>query len=147
MATQSRAARQAAGQKAAATRKRSAAKRSATGTKASARQTTSAARGTARAARSTAKQGARTAGRHADAASSGFQALARQAERAVLIPVGAALEAGDAVVGTVRIYSDRRSAKRELDRFERRGEQAIRRNRRRLEREARSDVDQIRNLV
>jgi hypothetical protein len=141
MATQSTTARQAAGQKAAATRKRNAAKRSATGTKASARQTTGA-------ARSTAKQSARTAGRSAGAANSSLKALTRQAERSlVLIPVGAALEARDAVLSTVRIYADRRSARRELDRLERRGEQAIRRNRRRLEREVRSDIDQIRSLV
>jgi hypothetical protein len=151
MATQTRTARQAAGEKAAPTRKRNAAKRSATGTKASARQTTNAARGTARAARSTAQQSARTAGRRADEASSRLRALTRQAERAVLIPVGAALEARDAVIGTVRIYSDRRTAKRRLDRFERRGERAIRRNRRRFEQGVGSDVqgavDQIRNLV
>lgn len=132
MATQTRTARQAAGNKAAATRRRNAAKRSARTTKTSAKQTTTAARSTARAARSTAKQATRTVEHRAEAASSGLQVLARQAERALLIPVGAALEARDAAVSTVRTYSGRRTAKREFDRFERRGESVLRRNRRRL---------------
>jgi hypothetical protein len=143
MATQTRTARQAAGNKAAATRKRNAATRSARSTKTSAKQTTNAARSTPRGVRSAAKQASRTADRRADAATSGLQVLARQAERAVLIPVGAVLEARDAAVSTVRTYSDRGTAKRELDRFERRGESALRRNRRRLEqqvKEARRDV-------
>lgn len=137
MATQTKTARQAAGSQASATRKRNAAKRSAKSTRTSAKQTTNAARGTARAARSTAKQAARTGDRRPEVAASGLQVLARQAERALLIPVGAALEARDAAVSTVRTYSDRRTAKRELDRFERRGESALRRNRRRLERQVR----------
>jgi hypothetical protein len=132
MATQTRTARQAAGNKAAATRKRNAAKRSARTTKSSAKQTTNAARSTARAAGSTAKQATRTAERRAEAATSGLQVFARQTERALLIPVGAALEARDAAISTVRTYSARRTAKTELDRFERRGERALRRNRRRL---------------
>ncbi len=131
MATQTTTARQAAGNKAAATRKRNAAKRSSARTKASARQTTNAAQSTAHAARSTATQATHTAERRADAAASGLEALARQAERALLIPVGAALEARDAAISTVRTYADRRTAKRELDRFELRGEKALRRNQRR----------------
>ena len=52
----------------------------------------------------------------------------RRAERTmVLIPVGAALEARDAAVKTVRTYTGRRTARRELDRFERRGEKALKR--------------------
>jgi len=144
MATQTTTARQAAGQKAAATRKHNAAKQSATRTKASATQTTKAARSTARSARSTGKQATRTAERRADAATSGLEALARQAERAVLIPLGAALEARDAVLGTVRTYSDPRTARRELDRLELRGERAVRRNRRSLGhqiKETRRDVE------
>jgi hypothetical protein len=54
-----------------------------------------------------------------------------------LIPVGAALEARDAVIDTARTYSDPRRAKRRLDRFERRGATALRRNRRTLEQKAR----------
>jgi hypothetical protein len=132
MATQTRTARQAAGNKAAATRKRNAAKRSARTTKASAKQTSNAASSTAHAARSTAKQAARTAERRAEVATSGLQVFARQAERALLIPVGAALEARDSAVSAVRTFADRRTARLELDRFERRGETALRRSRRRF---------------
>jgi hypothetical protein len=125
MATQTKTARQAAGNKAAATRKRNAANRSATRTKASATQTKNSARSTASAARATATQATRTAGRRADAATSRLESLAHQAERAVLIPVGAALEARDAAVRTVRVYADRRTGRRELNRFERRGARAL----------------------
>lgn len=128
MATETKTQREAAGNKAAATRKRTAANRDATRTKASATQTRNAARSTARAAQSTATQAGRTANRRADAATSSFEALVRQAERAmVLIPVGAALEARDVAVNTVRTYTRRRSARQEFNRFERRGEQALKR--------------------
>jgi hypothetical protein len=156
MATQTTTQRQAAAQKAAATRKRNAAKQSASETKASARrtsttarnsaQTTSqAAKSTARSARSTAEQATRTAARTVDAQATRLEAIARQAERVTLIPIGAALEARDAVVDTVRTYTDSRSAKRQLDRFERRGATALRRDRQSLERTARAtrrDVEQ-----
>lgn len=128
MATETKTQREAAGNKAAATRKRNAAKRSTTRTKTSARQTRTAANSTARAARSTASQATRTAGRRADAAGSSFEALVREAERRlVLIPVGAALEARDKAVKTVRTYTQRRSARVEFNRFERRGERALKR--------------------
>jgi hypothetical protein len=128
MATETKTQREAAGNKAAATRKRNTAERSASRTKASATQTRSAARSTARAARSTATEATRTANRRADAATSSFEALVRQAERAmVLIPVGAALEARDAAVNTVRTLTQPRSARREFNRFERRGEKALKR--------------------
>jgi hypothetical protein len=128
MATETKTQREAAGNKAAATRKRTAAKRDAGRTKASANQTRSAAGSTARAARSTATEASRTANRRVDATASSFEALVRQAERAmVLIPVGAALEARDAAVNTVRTYTQRRSAGREFNRFERRGERALKR--------------------
>jgi hypothetical protein len=145
MATQTRTSRQAAASKAAATRKRTTAKRSATRTKASAKRTASSARTTSRGAQRTARQAARTAGRNADTTVSRLEVFARQAERtAVLIPVGAALELRDAVVDAARTYTDRRRAKRRFDRFERRGETALRRNRRNLERQAkvaRRDVE------
>jgi len=63
--------------------------------------------------------------------------LARDAERLALIPVGAVLEARDVMIDTVRTYSDPRRAKRRLDRFERRGATAMRRNRRTLQHKAR----------
>lgn len=128
MATQTKTEREAAGHKAAATRKRNAAKRSTSQTRASASQTRTAARSTARSARNTATQASRTAGRRADAASSSFEALVREVERvAVLIPVGAALEVRDAAVSTVRTYAARDTARVRFDRFERRGEKALRR--------------------
>lgn len=71
------------------------------------------------------------------------------AERALLIPVGAALEARDRVVGTVgeivTTTSSRSALERQLKRFERRGgaartqlEREVRRTRTRLERETRN---------
>lgn len=128
MATETKTQREAAGNKAAATRKNTAAKRSATRTKSTARQTRSSARGTARSARTTATHAGHTAERRAQAAGSSVEALVREAERRlVLIPVGAALEARDAAVKTMRTYTQRRSAQTELRRFERRGERALKR--------------------
>lgn len=127
--TQTTTQREQAGNRAAATRRRNAAKRSASQTKSSARQTRTAARGTARAARSTATQAGRTAGRRADAAGSSFEALIKQAQRTLVhIPVGAALEARDNAVKTVRSYTDRKSARTRFNKFERRGEKALRRS-------------------
>jgi len=71
------------------------------------------------------------------------------AERAVLIPVGAALEARDRVAGTVGAVvtttRSRRELERQLERFERRGggartqlEREVRRTRTRLERQTRT---------
>jgi hypothetical protein len=136
--------REAAAKKAAATRKRNAAKQNGSRAQASARRTASSARSTARSARSTsrsarttAKQAARTTGRRAGAEATRLEALARQAERALLIPVGAALEARDRAIETAQTYGSRTKAKRRFDRFERRGAAALRRNRRALERDAR----------
>lgn len=127
--TQTHTQREAAGHKGAATRRRTAAKRSSAQTKSSARQTRTAARGTARAARTTANQATRTAERRAGAAGSSLEALVRQAQRAMVhIPVGAALEARDAAVKTVRSYTDRKTASTRFNRFERRGEKALRRS-------------------
>jgi len=137
MAAQTGTARRAAGTKAAASRKRTAAKQSGSRTKASAKQTATSARSTAGSARTTARQASRTAERRADAAATRFEALVRQAERALLIPVGAALEARDSAASTVRTYADRTAAKREFDRFERRGETALRLNTRRVQRQVR----------
>src|ERR1039458_10158372 len=141
MATQTTTQRQAAAKKATATRKRNVAKQSASSPKASARRTSHSARSSAR----TTSQAARTAARSVDAQATRLEALARQAERVALIPVGAALEARDAVVDTVRTYTDSRTAKRQLDRFERRGAAALRRDRQSLERTARAtrrDIEQ-----
>ena len=144
MAAQTKTQRQATAKKAAATRKRNAAKRSSQHTKTSARRTASSARGTSRAARTTAKQATRTTARRVEAEAPRLEAVARRAERALLIPVGVALEARDAVAQTARTYTDRTRARRELNRFERRGATALRRNRRSIERQVqgvRRDVE------
>jgi hypothetical protein len=140
MATQTptkRQARQATTSKATTERKRNTANKSAARTKASARRTTSAARTTSGSSHPTAKKATRTAGRRVDPATARLQTFARQAERVALIPVGVALEAGDAVINAARTYSNPRRAKRRLDRFERRGATALRRDRRTLEHTAR----------
>src|SRR3954454_17931616 len=125
MATQTKTHRSAAAKKAAATRKRNAAAQSRTRTKASARST-------GRSARATAKQAARSGQRNADAATTRLGAVGRQAQRVVLIPLGAALEAGDRIADTARTYGNRAKAQRRFRQFERRGEQVFRRNRRSL---------------
>ena len=136
MAQQTRTSRQAAARKAAATRKRTAAKRSATQTRTTARQTGRSAQGTSRGAQRTTRQFTRTAARRFDTALAQLAAFASQAERVVLIPVGATLEARDSLVRTVQMYTRGRGASTQLRRFERRGEQALRRNRRALGRQA-----------
>jgi hypothetical protein len=73
-----------------------------------------------------------------------MDAFGRQLERALLIEVGAALEARDAVTSTVRTFSNRRRISTRLRKWERRGETALRRSRRRMQREvshARRDFD------
>jgi hypothetical protein len=101
-----------------------------------------------------AKRKPRTAAKRTTATSSTRPATRTEraqqlAERAVLIPVGAALEARDRVVGTVgELVSTTRSRtalERQLERFERRGgsartqlEREVRRTRTRLERETRN---------
>jgi len=115
--------------------KRAAAKR-APRTSAKTRSTASR-RATARATRSSTRPATRTAR---------AQLLA---ERALLIPVGAALEARDRVAGTVGVVvtttRSRRELERQLKRFERRGgtartqlEREVRRTRTRLERQTRT---------
>src|SRR5947209_14498170 len=129
MATQTRSQRQAAAKKAAATRKRNATKRSASATKTSARRTgTTAASGakqTTRSAGRTSKQAARTAGRGLDTAGARLGVVGRQAQRVLLIPVGAAATVGDKVRETARTYSSLDRVARELNRFERRGAKVV----------------------
>jgi hypothetical protein len=136
MAQQTRTGRQATASKAAATRKRTATKRSATRTRTAARQTGRTTRSASRGAGRTTRQGARTVTRGLDAALTRAEAFARQTERVLLVPVGAALEARDSLMRTIQITTDRRSATSRLRRFERRGEQALRRNRRAIARRA-----------
>jgi hypothetical protein len=147
MATQTETQRKAAARKAAATRRRNAAKRGESATRTAAKRTqTSAAR--------TAETAAQTAETRAKAQVSALQAVQAQAERAVLIPVGAALVARDVVVDATKPFTaGRESAEKELEKvgnrvavnlrnFERRGSSArdravreVRKTRTRVERE------------
>ena len=136
MATQTRTQRQAAGQKAAATRKRNAAKRSASTTKTSARRTRSSAGQTTREARLAGRHATRTAVRGLDSASERIGELGRRAQRAVYIQVGVAATARDALTSSVRRYSRVNNVVRELNKYERRGERALRRGQRGVNREA-----------
>jgi hypothetical protein len=139
MATQTPTQRQASAKRAAATRKRNAAKRSASTTRASARRTSSAASGTARNARRTARtagtttnRAAETAVRSFDAAGSQLGVVGRHAQRALLIPVGAAVAAGDAVKRIALKYTDSTRRARQLDQFELRGARTLNRGRRKV---------------
>lgn len=149
MAAQTRSQRQVTAQKAAATRKRNAAKRSASATKTSAlrtqRSASATAKQTTRGAERTTKQASRTAARNLDAAATRFGAIGRQAQRALLIQVGAAATGGEKVRQNARTYTSLDRAVRELDRFERRGartlnqqQRAILRRLREVEHDARS---------
>ena len=134
MAAQTKTQRQAAAKKAAATRKRNSARQSGGTAKASARRTRSSAQDTGRAARTAAKQAASATARRAEAETTRLGAVAHQAERVVLIPVGAALETRDRVTDTVRTYTDSGLTRQELNRFERRDAKALGRTRRTAER-------------
>ena len=136
MASQTRTQRQAAAKKAAATRKRNSARQSSETAKASVRRTTTSAQSTGRAARTASRQAGRATARRVSAEKTRFEAVARQAERGVLIPVGAVLEARDRVAAIIRTYSDSRLARQQLNRFERRGATVLRRKRWAVERQA-----------
>ena len=134
MATQTPTQRQASAKRAAATRKRNVAKQSASATRTSARRTRGEATGTARSARSTARSAgtattyaADTAVKAVDTASTQLGAVARSAQRAVLIPVGAlALAvAGDTIRRTAETCASSARRARQLDQLERRGAQAL----------------------
>ena len=115
MAAQTETQRKATARKAAATRRRNAAQRSTTAARSSAKRTQTAA---AKAAETRVKAELNT-----------LQVVQAQAERAVLIPVGAALPARDAVVEVTKPYvAGRDSAEKEIEKtlkkFERRGSTA-----------------------
>lgn len=71
-----------------------------------------------------------------EATGTSLGAVARNAQRAVLIPVGALATAGDSVRRIALTYANSRSRARQLDRFERRGA-ALYQGRRRVARRAR----------
>ena len=160
MAEQTLTQRRATARKAAATRKRSttASERSATSKKAAATRRRNAtareADTTQASAKQTAKSAARTVETGAEAGLLTLEYAGRQAERAVLIPVGATLAARDNVVGAVRPYTKRRTAERQLsklqrqlktdlNKFERRGSTA----RKKAQRELRQRRDRATRLV
>jgi hypothetical protein len=137
MATQTSTQRRAAAQRAASTRKRNQAKRSASATKSAARRTRTSASQTTRQARGTTRQAGRSATRGLDAAVTRLGAFGRQAQRALLIQVGAAATVGDKVRQTARTYSNLELVTRELNRFERRGARAVSSRQRALSRQRR----------
>lgn len=102
-------------------------------------------RTTAKSSRTQARRTTQTAARQtAKAEAKGLEAVAQQAQRVVLVPVGAALVAGENLTETVKLYTKRTSAERELKKFERRGERArtrvqreVKKTRTRVERELR----------
>ena len=143
MTPQTRTQRQASAKKAAATRKRNSARQSSGTAKASARRTATSAQKTGRAARTASKQAGRATSRRVLAEKTRFEAVASQAERVILIPVGAALEARDRAAATIRTYSNSRLTHQQLNRFERRGATALRRNRRAVERQAKDVRDTV----
>ena len=136
MAPQTRTQRQAAAKKAAATRKRNSARQSSGNAKASVRRTTTSAQSTGRAARTASKQAGQATARRVSAEKTRYEAIARQAERFILVPVGAALEARDRIAATFRTYSDGRLVRQQLNRYERRGATVLGRKRRAVERQA-----------
>jgi hypothetical protein len=94
----------------------------------------------------------------AKAQESALEALATQAERAVLIPLGATLIARDNVVETVKPYVKRATAQREVSknikRYERRGttarnklERQLKRTRTQLERSLRQRRNKVETVV
>lgn len=144
IATQTQTQRRAAAKKAAATRKRNAARTSSRRTATSARRTRTSAERTARQARTTARSGARSAAKRAGAESTRLEAFVRQAERALTVPVGAALVARENIAEAARPLTSRARLQRELRKLERRGETALRRSQRRAKRqgrETRRDVE------
>src|SRR5579872_1274996 len=153
MATQTKTQRQAAGHKAAATRKRGEAKRSAAATRSSARRTRASAdatvrtsaKQTGREARRTGRQAGRTASRGIDAAGQRMEEFGRRAQRALYIQVGAAGVVRDRVVGAARMFSDLGKVTLEFNKLERRGARAVNRTGRTLTRRRRAlerDVQQ-----
>jgi hypothetical protein len=71
--------------------------------------------------------------------------LGRQAQRALLIQIGAAATVGDKVRQTARTYTKLDSVTRELDRFERRGERTVNRQQRALSRRGRELQHDVRS--
>jgi hypothetical protein len=159
MASQTPTQRKASAQKAAATRRRNAAKRQQSAARSAAKRTQSS-------ASTAAENASKAAETRAKAELNALQAVQAQAERAVLIPVGAALEVRDSVVEIVSPYAEgRESAERELNKlgkrvstnlrkYERRGTTArnravreVKRTRTKVERELRQRRNETVRIV
>ncbi|MBA3370733.1 MAG: hypothetical protein H0T96_04655, partial [Thermoleophilaceae bacterium] len=82
-------------------------------------------------AETTARRAGRTAETRAKAEVNALQGVAAQAERAVLIPVGAALEVRETVIEAAKPFTSREAAERELSKYQRRIAQSLRRYERR----------------
>ncbi|MCA1678761.1 MAG: hypothetical protein LC777_07350, partial [Actinobacteria bacterium] len=80
----------------------------------------------------------------AEAGAFTLELVATQAKRALSIPVGAALVARESVLEAARPFTKRTSAKRELNKFERRGERAGSRVQRELKRRVSRELRQRR---
>jgi hypothetical protein len=125
---------------------RSTTRRTTSGARTTGARKTTARRSTAKAAHTRAST-QRTAAARATARETrtGAQLIGSYAERAVLVPVGAALVARDRVTELLDNYSTPKKAEAQLKRFERRGvtarnrfERQVRKTRTRLERQLRS---------
>jgi hypothetical protein len=95
-----------------------------------------------------------TSATRAKAEAKGLQAVALQAERAVLIPVGAALTARDNVLENVKPFTSRTTAEREITRLQRRVATNLRKFERRgttarnkLQRELKRNRTQVERLM
>jgi hypothetical protein len=143
------------GEKAAATRKRNTTRKSATATKSSATATRTSAARTAATAKTTVSDATGATTAESKVRLTHAQQIA---ERAVLVPVGASLVAGDNLVSTAKgfatRYRSRASVERELKRYERRGvtarnrlERQVRRTRTRFERELRQRRSRVERNV
>jgi hypothetical protein len=117
-------------------------------TTAATRRRTTTKRSTAAKRAAAQRRSQKTAATRAESAKTPVDRVQEYAERAVLIPVGVALEARDRVVDTVNdlvtTYSSRQKAETQLKRFERRGtrarndlEREVRKTRTRVERQLR----------
>jgi len=139
-------------QKAAATRKTNAAKRSTTAQKAATTRKTKATKRSTTAKKAAATRRQTTAAKQAaevkQETKTNVRRVGGMAEKAVLVPMGAALVARDGVMSTIgdlrASYSTRNKAEQELRRFERRGssvvkgiERDVKKGRTRIERELR----------
>src|SRR3954467_7013990 len=121
MAPQTRTQRQAVAKRAAASRRRRSASQGGGTAKAAARRTATSAQSAGRSAATASRQGARTAAVRFSAEKAYLEAIARRGERAVLIPIGVALDTRDQVTALLRTYGDRDVLRDRLNRFERRG--------------------------